>query len=205
MNGRSRTKHSARAIKHSAVGLVLGTVVLLVNPVSAAPADYHLDIEGAHAFVNFKFKHLGYSWLTGTFKKFDGNFTWDPENPEASKIEVLVDTTSLDSNHAERDKHIRDKKYLHVDKFPEARFVSTRIAPKGEGMLEVTGDLTLHGVTKEITFDAEVIGEGPDPWGGYRAGFAGEYVLDTTEFGMDNFRPLNKIWLELLIEGKRQG
>lgn len=203
MNGRSNG--ISATLKRSAAGLLLGMAALTVAPVSAAPADYHLDIEGAHAFVNFKFKHLGYSWLTGTFKTFDGNFTWDPENPSASTIEVVVDTASLDSNHAERDKHIRDKKYLNVNKFPEARFVSTRIAPKGDGVLEVTGDLTLHGVTKEITFDAEIVGEGPDPWGGYRAGFAGEYVLDTTEFGMENFRPLNKIWLELLIEGKRQG
>lgn len=185
------------------VGLVIFS--LGVGQMQAANADdYQVDIEGAHAFVNFKFKHLGYSWLTGTFKDFDGTFVWDPENVSESKVEVVLQTASLDSNHAERDKHIRDKKYLHVEKYPTARFVSTKITEAGEGRLEVTGDLTLHGVTKEITFPAEVVGEGPDPWGGYRAGFAAEYVLDTTEFGMNEFKPLNKIWLEMLIEGKRK-
>jgi len=180
-------------------------VFSLAATVPAANADdYQIDIEGAHAFVNFKFKHLGYSWLTGTFKEFDGTFTWDPENVSESRVEVVLETASLDSNHAERDKHIRDEKYLDVDRYPTARFVSTKIVDKGEGKLQVTGDLTLHGVTKQITFPAEVIGEGPDPWGGYRAGFAAEYVLDTTEFGMDEFKPLNKIWLELLIEGERK-
>lgn len=190
-----------QSFKRAACGLVLGLASVAAQ---AAPTEYQVDIEGAHAFVNFKFKHLGYSWLTGTFKDFDGKFVWDPEDVANSKIEVVLQTASLDSNHAERDKHIRDKRYLNVSKFPEASFVSTRITQLEDGMLEVTGDLTLHGVTKEITFPAEVIGEGPDPWGGYRAGFAGEYVLDTTEFGMENFRPLNKIWLELLIEGKRK-
>lgn len=180
-------------------------VFSLAATVPAANADdYQIDVEGAHAFVNFKFKHLGYSWLTGTFKEFDGTFTWDPENVSESRVEVVLETASLDSNHAERDKHIRDEKYLDVERYPTARFVSTKIVDKGEGKLQVTGDLTLHGVTKQITFPAEVVGEGPDPWGGYRAGFAAEYVLDTTEFGMDEFKPLNKIWLELLIEGERK-
>jgi len=84
-------------------------------------AEYQLDIKGAHAFINFKASHLGYSWLTGRFNKFDGKFSYDADNLSDTKIEVTIDPSSIDSNHAERDKHLRGKDFLHVSKFPESR------------------------------------------------------------------------------------
>ncbi len=178
-------------------------VVLTLGMGSASAADYKVDIEGAHAFINFKFKHLGYSVLAGTFKKFDGEFTWDPEAPEDSTIAIDIDVTSLDSNHAERDKHIRDEKYLNTDEFPTARFESTRVEDKGDGKLVMHGNLTLRGVTRPIAIKVSTIGEGDDPWGGYRAGFEGYVTLNTKEFGMETFRPLHQVDMELYIEGKR--
>ncbi|TXS95948.1 YceI family protein [Parahaliea maris] len=167
-------------------------------------ADYVIDTQGAHASVNFKVKHLGYSWLTGRFNTFEGSFEWDKENPAASSVAVSIDTTSLDSNHAERDKHLRSGDFLEVSKYPTASFKSTAYKPTGEGTGELTGELSLRGVTSTITFPVEQIGEGDDPWGGYRAGFSGSTSIMLGDYGMGG--PLGNIpvELELNVEGVRQ-
>lgn len=169
----------------------------------ASAADYVIDTRGAHASIDFRFKHLNISWLTGEFKKFEGRFYHDGANPEASRIEVIINTASIDTNHAERDKHMRSDKYLHTDKYPVAKFVSTRIESKGDNAATVYGDLTLHGVTREIAIDATMTGAGNDPWGGYRVGFEGTVTLNTKEFGME-FPPTNQVELALYIEGIKQ-
>lgn len=87
--------------------LALGLAVAMATPLAANAADYVIDTQGAHASINFKVSHLGYSFIKGRFNKFEGEFSYDPANVTASSVEVTVDTTSLDSNHAERDKHIR--------------------------------------------------------------------------------------------------
>ncbi len=167
--------------------------------------DYVIDSAGAHASINFKINHLGYSWLTGRFNDFSGNFSYDPYQPEASKVMVEINTASLDSNHAERDKHLRSDDFLSTDKFPTASFTSTDVAVVGEGM-SLTGDLTLHGVTKPVVIEVEKIGAGQDPWGGYRVGFAGTTTIALKDFGIDyNLGPASThAELELHIEGIRQ-
>ncbi|NMR26976.1 MULTISPECIES: YceI family protein [unclassified Pseudoalteromonas] len=174
---------------------------------TAHAADYVIDTQGAHAFVNFKIKHLGYSWLHGRFNTFDGGFNYDSANPNASQIMVNIDTKSIDSNHAERDKHLRGKDFLNVDKFPQASFKSTSIVFDAKGdEAKVTGDFTLHGVTKSITFEIDKIGEGKDPWGGYRVGFEGETSLKLADFGIDyNLGPASThVDIGLFIEGIRK-
>lgn len=173
---------------------------------NANAAQYIIDKPGMHAAINFKIKHLGFSWLTGRFNDFDGTFTYDGKNPATSKINVKIDPASIDSNHAKRDKHLRGKDFLDVEKFPSASFKSTRVEQTASGKFKVTGDLSLHGVTKSIVIDAEAIGEGKDPWGGYRAGFAGTTQLTLADFGIDfNLGPASKVVeLELYIEGVRQ-
>ncbi|NMM39435.1 YceI family protein [Pseudoalteromonas arctica] len=174
---------------------------------TAHAADYVIDTQGAHAFVNFKIKHLGYSWLHGRFNTFDGSFSYDAANPDTSQIMVNIDTKSIDSNHAERDKHLRGKEFLNVDKFPTATFKSTSIKFDEEGdEADVTGEFTLHGVTKTITFEIDKIGEGKDPWGGYRVGFEGETSLKLADFGIDyNLGPASThVDIGLYIEGVRK-
>lgn len=169
---------------------------------SDAPS-YSIDTEGAHAFINAKFKHLGYSVLWATFKKFDGTFQYDAENIANSRVNVTVDVASIDSNHTKRDEHMRGADYLDTATYPTATFNSTSIRDVGNGRIYVSGDLTLHGVTKAITFEANVIGEGDDPWGGYRVGLQGKYTLAPAQFGMTKFRP-GSVDLELYIEGIKQ-
>jgi len=182
----------------------IGGFVLSASAVNAA--EYVIDTKGAHAFVNFKIKHLGYSWLHGRFNTFDGEFNYDAEEPNASQIMVNIDTTSLDSNHAERDKHLRGKDFLNVDKYPTATFKSTNITFNNDDSGKVTGDFTLHGVTKSITFEIDKIGEGQDPWGGYRVGFEGETSLKLSDYGINyNLGPASThVDIGLFIEGIRK-
>jgi polyisoprenoid-binding protein YceI len=160
---------------------ILGS--LLFTTGSAVAADYAIDKQGQHAFVNFRIQHLGYSWLYGTFKDFDGSFTFNENNPSADKVNVTINTNSVDTNHAERDKHLRSAEFLNVSKFPQATFASTEVKKAGEG-LDITGNLTLNGVTKPVTLAAKLIGQGDDPWGGKRAGFEAEGKIRLKDFNI---------------------
>lgn len=179
---------------------------LAVTSLPAQAADYVLDTKGAHAFIQFRIKHLGYSWLYGRFNDFDGKFSYDEKNPNASKVEVNIRTTSIDSNHAERDKHLRGKDFLNVDKFPDAKFVSSSFEEQAGGKAVLKGDLTLHGVTKPISIDVEQIGAGPDPWGGERRGFFGTTSLMLKDFGIEyDLGPASReIFFDLSVEGIKQ-
>jgi polyisoprenoid-binding protein YceI len=174
--------------------------------VQAAPERYVIDTEGAHAFIQFRIKHLGYSWLYGRFNEFGGTFTYDPDDHGNSQIQVDIKMASLDSNHAERDKHLRGTDFLDVSKYPTATFKSTSYKETGfnKGVLE--GELTLKGITKPVKIDVERIGNGPDPWGGYRRGFEGRTEFALKDFGIDyNLGPASRtVEMMLTVEGIRQ-
>ena len=169
-------------------------------------AEYEIDTKGSHAFIQFKIPHLGYSWLLGRFNTFEGRFSYDEKDPSASRVEVVIQTKSIDSNHAERDKHLRDEDFLDVDRFPEARFVSTAYTEKADGNGILTGNLTLRGVTRPISINVKQIGAGMDPWGGYRRGFEGETRLTLKDYGIDfNLGAAStEVQLGLYLEGIRQ-
>lgn len=190
-------------LKKTLTALALGSALLAGQ---AMAADYVIDKQGQHAFVNFKISHLGYSWLWGTFKDFDGTFSFDAAKPEASKVSVTLKTASLDSNHAERDKHLRSEDFLNVSKHPTATFESTSVKSTGEGTADITGNLTLNGVTKPVVIAAKFIGEGDDPWGGYRAGFEGSTTLKLKDFDikMDLGPASQTVDLIISVEGVRQ-
>jgi len=190
-------------LKNALAALVLGSALMGGQ---AMAADYAIDKQGQHAFVNFKISHLGYSWLYGTFKDFDGSFSFDAANPEASKVSVTINTASVDSNHAERDKHLRGSDFLNVEAHPTATFESTAVASTGEGTADITGNLTLNGVTKPVVIKAKLLGEGKDPWGGYRAGFEGSTTLKLKDFDIQkDLGPASQeVELILSVEGVRQ-
>ncbi|WP_267894731.1 YceI family protein [Pseudoalteromonas sp. T1lg76] len=173
---------------------------------AASAADYVIDTQGAHAFVNFKIQHLGYSWLHGRFNTFSGDFSYDAQKPNESKIKVVIDTASIDSNHAERDKHLRSGDFLNVKKHPTATFTSTNIEFTDADNAKVSGEFTLNGVTKPISFDVTKVGEGKDPWGGYRAGFSGHTRFALADYGIDqDLGPASThVEIELSIEGVRK-
>ncbi|AWS52430.1 MULTISPECIES: YceI family protein [Providencia] len=168
-------------LKKTVLGLATGALFLTAG--SALAETYQFDKQGQHAFIEFRIQHLGYSWVYGSFKDFDGSFTYDAKDPSKDKVEVTIKTGSIDTNHAERDKHLRSGDFLNAAKFPEAKFVSTEVKKDGEAY-KITGDFTLNGVTKPITLDAKLMGEGKDPWGGYRAGFEAEGNIKLKEFNI---------------------
>ena len=184
-------------------------VLLLLAFVAASPLsaeEYDIDKKGAHAFIQFRIKHLGYSWLFGRFNDFGGEFSYDEKNPSAAQVSVDIKPASVDSNHAERDKHLRGEDFLYVDKYPAAKFVSTSYQENGDGKAVLKGDLTLRGVTKPVVIDVEHVGHGDDPWGGYRRGFFGTTEIVLADFGIpfDLGPAARSVQLELSIEGIRR-
>ncbi|TWX67166.1 YceI family protein [Colwellia demingiae] len=188
-----------------ATTLLASSLFAAIAPNTALAADYKVDVKGAHASVQFKIKHLGYSWLLGRFNTFDGNFSYDDKSPNNAKINIEIDTKSIDSNHAERDKHLKGKDFLNVSNFPKATFVSNSIKFSDDENAIVTGEFTLKGVTKTISFPVVKIGEGEDPWGGYRAGFSGTTHFKLADYGITyNLGPAStQVEMSLNIEGVR--
>ena len=184
--------------------VALGALALASSPLYAA--DYVIDTKGAHAAIEFRISHLGIGLVNGRFNKFEGQFSYDAEQPNNSKVSVEIDTSSIDSNHAERDKHLRSGDFLDVNEFPTAKFVSTQYSDNGDGTASLAGDLTLHGVTKPVVLAVSKIGEGQDPWGGYRAGFEGSTEIKLKDFGIDyNLGPASEsVYLDLSVEGIKQ-
>ena len=164
-----------------------------------------IDTARGHASINFRIKHLGFSWLTGRFDDFSGTFSFDEANPAASKVKVEINTDSVNSNHAERDKHLRGKDFLDTANYPKAVFESTSVKLNGD-KATIIGNLTLRGVTKQIEIEAERIGGGADPWGGFREGFTGTTRLPLKDYGINfDLGPAAKeVELTLNIEGVRQ-
>jgi polyisoprenoid-binding protein YceI len=192
-------------LKKTLAALAIGSALLSANVMAA---DYVVDKTGQHAFVDFKISHLGYSYITGTFKDIDGKFSFDAAKPEDSKIEFNVNTASVFTNNAERDKHISSKDFLKVADFPKATFVSTSVKTTGKNAdgkvtADVAGDLTIAGVTKPVVVKATFLGEGKDPWGGYRAGFEGTTSIKRSDFGkmMDLGPQSDAVELYVTFEG----
>ncbi|MGY0552863.1 YceI family protein [Vreelandella sp. 2A-K22] len=181
--------------------------VALVPLSQAQAADYQIDTEGQHAFVQFKISHLGFSYILGSFEEFEGQFAYDPEDLDASSAEIEVQVDSLTSNHAERDRHILSGDFLNASEFPTATFTSTGFESTGDDEGVLTGDLTLHGETQEIEMPVKLMGEGDDPWGNYRAGFEGSTTLTLSDYGIDmsDFpESMHELELYVTFEGIRQ-
>ncbi|AZG35320.1 YceI family protein [Shewanella psychromarinicola] len=191
-------------MKKHLIAAIIGSTLML--PVAANAADYVIDTQGAHASIQFSVNHLGYSFVVGRFNEFSGDFSFDANKLADAKLNVKINTNSVDSNHAERDKHLRSEDFLNTSKFSQATFTSTSIVDKGNNQFVINGDFTLNGVTKPLTIDAVAIGEGKDPWGGYRAGFSGTTTFAMKDFDvkMDLGPASANVELALVVEGIKQ-
>ncbi len=185
------------------LGALLAVAALAFSGAAARAAEYRID--PSHSVVQFKISHLGFSWMVGVFDRISGSFTFDPAaGPAGQSVSVEIETASIDTGHAERDKHLRSPGFLNVKKFPRASFVSTGYRGDAEGGT-MTGNLTLMGVTRPIAIAVKKVGEGDDPWGGYRAGFEGTATLDRRDFNAGrNLGPASESMAFFLsIEGIR--
>jgi polyisoprenoid-binding protein YceI len=142
-------------------------------------------IDAAHSEAQFTVRHMMIAKVRGHFSKVSGKIELDPENLSRSSVEVTIDAASIDTREPQRDAHLRSADFLDVEKFPEIAFRSRTVAPQGGGRLTIVGDLTIHGVTREIALDAREEGTGKDPWGNERIGFSATTRIDRREFGLE--------------------
>lgn len=151
--------------------------------------DYVLD--KAHTSVIFGISHMGFSYTYGRFNRIDGKYALDEANPTASSFQLTVDASSIDTNDAKRDEHLRGPDFLSSNEFPTLTFQSTGVVAekndKGETVYQVTGDLTLHGVTRPVTLPLKLLKVGQGMDGKMRSGFICEARLSRSEFGMTKY------------------
>jgi len=158
----------------------LALALLLPALATAEPAIYKVDAD--HSGVSFSIRHF-VSNVSGRFRDFDGVIKYDKANPAASSVEFTVRAASIDTTNNDRDEHLRSKDFFDVQKFPTLTFTSTQVVPKDATTLDVTGNLTLHGVTKPVTFPISLLGTVKTPRG-EKAGFETTFKIDRKEFGI---------------------
>jgi polyisoprenoid-binding protein YceI len=157
-------------------------IAALVAATPLFAADSY-TVDAVHSEANFKVRHL-MSNVSGSFNDFAANLSIDAKNPSASSVDFTIQTASIDTDNENRDKHLRSADWFEVEKYPTITFKSTKVEPAGKDKFNVTGNLTMHGVTKAVTLPVTFLGYGKDPWGNDRAGFEAETILDRKEYGL---------------------
>jgi polyisoprenoid-binding protein YceI len=161
----------------------ISTIIALSLPAFAFASTWTIDPE--HSNVGFKVRHLMVSNVKGQFDKHTGTVDIDDKDITKSKVEVSIDTNSINTNVQKRDEHLRSADFLDVAKYPTMTFVSKKVEKAGKGKLKITGDLTLHGVTRQVVLDAEPLSkESKDPWGNIRRGTVATTKIDRKDFGL---------------------
>lgn len=140
-------------------------------------------IDAGHSEVGFQVRHL-VSQTRGRFNDFAGTVDLDPKNLANSSVDFKIKTTSIDTNVADRDKHLRGADFFDAEKYPEITFKSKSIKAAGNDTYNVTGTLTMHGVSKDITLPVTYLGQAKDPWGNTRAGFEATTTLNRKDYGI---------------------
>jgi len=165
--------------------------VVLEFAVAAHAADWKID--GSHTNVGFSVSHI-FTSVQGRFDRFDGTVVFDPKEPESAVVRATVDAASINTNNAKRDKHLRSDDFFDVEKFPTLSFESTSgVTEMKDNRGKLAGNLTIHGVTKPVVFDVTFRGQGKDPWGNVRAGFAARLNINRKDYGLN--------WNEVLETG----
>ena len=180
---------------------------LLLLPALALAEQETYNIDNTHSFANWTIRHV-VSKTSGTFNDIKGKLLIDRDNLANSSVDAKINVFSVSSNHAKRDEHIQKEEYLDAAKFSEMHFVSSKIEASNPTEGKLTGVLTLHGISKEITFPFKVLGFGNDPWGGYRTGIEAHTSLKASDYGFTwSLKPDapvgNDIEITLLIEAVR--
>jgi polyisoprenoid-binding protein YceI len=155
----------------------------MTTKTATATAVRTLQIDRSHSEVAFQVRHL-LSKVRGRFADFAGTIQFDESNPQSSRVEVTIQARSVDTAEGDRDKHLRSADFFEVDMYPTLTFTSTSVAPRGDDTYDVIGDLTIHGVTRQVTLPASFLGAAQDPWGNTRFAFEAELKLNRKDFGL---------------------
>jgi polyisoprenoid-binding protein YceI len=165
--------------------------VVLEFAVAAHATDWKID--GSHTNVGFSVSHI-FTSVQGRFDRFDGTVVFDPKEPESAVVRATVEAASINTNNAKRDKHLRSDDFFDVEKHPTLSFESTGgVTEMKDNRGKLAGNLTIHGVTKPVVFDVTFRGQGKDPWGNVRAGFAARLDINRKDYGLN--------WNEVLETG----
>lgn len=156
-------------------------------------AREQLDFDLVHSSISFWVRHLMVSKVHGRFTQWSGKLEFNEQDPAGSRVAVSIEAASIDTKEAQRDTHLRSPDFLDAEHFPHITFTSTGVTRRAAGELEVTGDLTIRGVTRTVTLEAEYAGRVKDPWGGERFGFSARTVINRSDFGLT--------WNQLLEAG----
>ena len=182
--------------------LALGAVMVCglgLSPVQAAPL--HFTLESPHTQIIFNVSHLGFSHSYGKFTGYSGNITFDPDAPASSSVDVTIDAKSLELNDQKWNDHVRNADFLDVEKYPTITFKSTKIEVTGEKTANITGDLTLHGVTKPVVLATTLNKLDKHPMSGKQvAGFSAKATVKRSEFGVSYGLPNVGDDLNIIIE-----
>ncbi len=163
---------------------ILLSVMILAAATFLQAAVYQVDT--AHSTVGFSVKHLMITNVRGEFTEFSGTVHWDPQNPEAFSAEAVIKVPSINTRNERRDNHLRSADFFDAENHPEMKFVSRKVTRSADGKLQVIGDLTIRGVTRQVTLDIE--GPTPpikDPWGNERIGAVATTTINRTDFGLN--------------------
>jgi len=190
-------------MKRSTTGVWMVLACGVLAPAALAADAYKVD--GGHSNVIFRIKHLNAAWFYGRFNEISGTFLVDDADASKNVIDIEVKAESVDAKMDKLNEHLKSADFFSVREFPTISFKSTAISKGEEGKIKATGNLTLHGVTKEIGVELEPTGPVSDPRGGQRAGFEAIFTIKRSDYGM-NFMPEqlgDEVRLIVSIEGKR--
>ncbi len=194
-----KLKTGLKTLLHTALFAVM------LSPAALAADTYEIDTVHSHAI--YKIKHLDVGFQYGRFKEMKGMVMMDEKNPENSRVQVVIPTASIDSNHPKRDEHLKSPDFFDARKFPTLEFKSTKVKKLSANIYEVLGNLTMHGVTKPITFKLMKTGEGKGMQGEYRMGGEATLSINRSDFGMKYMLPnglSDKVDIMLAFEGIKQ-
>ena len=164
--------------------LILLSALALAASATAQVTSYKID--PAHSSAQFSVRHLGVSTVRGAFMKVSGEAKYDPSDPTKGSLDATIDATSVDTRVEMRDNDLRSPNFLDVQKYPSITFHSKQTKSAGTGKLQITGDLTIHGVTKEVTLDVDgPSAEVKDPWGNMRIGASATTKISRKDFGVN--------------------
>ncbi|MCK1984959.1 MULTISPECIES: YceI family protein [Peribacillus] len=141
-------------------------------------------VDPTHSAIEFSVKHMMIAKVKGSFNKFEANILANPSDLTTAEIDFTVDVASIDTRNADRDNHLRSADFFDVEKNPTLTFKSTKIVKTDEDEYDVTGNVTLNGVTQEETFSITFEGQGKDPWGNEKAGFSGKGKVKRSDYGL---------------------
>ena len=159
------------------------TEIATITPTALASGTYTLD--PSHSRIGFVARHAMVTKVRGAFNDVAGSGYFDAEDPSASRLEVVIQAASIDTRNADRDGHLRSNDFFDMERYPEITFVSTSVRPTGDDEFDVTGDLTIKGVTRSVTVPFEVSGPAVDPFGNTRIGLEGKVVVNRKDWGVN--------------------